>query len=212
MLRWRAAIGMAGVAAALAAGIVWRIERPKQEAAAAETNQDVQEEVRQMKSQLARLEANAVMQTAVLAKQAAPGVATPGASDSSAAAGRNERTPNEMEYESQLEAKFRAQPHDRDWSEQAMATATHALSADAPSGSRLGAVECRSDSCRIESSHDNLEAFKAFVHAALLNPKRKIWNGRFSTQVIDESPSGIRAVTFFTREDRELPAPEPVTN
>ena len=99
----------------------------------------------------------------------------------------------------QLEDDFRAEGRDPGWSDQGTTEATRALSRDLPGGTKLGKVECRFTMCRVESSHTSVDAFQTFVRSGLLSHDRQLWNGGFSAYVVDQSPSGVSALTFIER-------------
>ena len=119
-------------------------------------------------------------------------------------------TPSEAEALAQLDDKFEAEERDPNWSGPAATQATRALTSDLPSGSTLGSVECRTNLCRVESSHPSLDAFQSFVHSALLSRDKKLWNGGFSAQVVAQGPLGVKAVTYIAKEGQAVPQLEPV--
>jgi hypothetical protein len=100
---------------------------------------------------------------------------------------------------------FEAERVDPAWSFQATRDATRALSTAAPPGSTLGKIECRTNLCRVESTHENLEAFKAYVDASYMSRERTIWNGGFTAMVTARSATGVTAVTFIAREGQGVP-------
>jgi len=219
MLSWRTAIAMTVSVSALSVGVAWKVRRqPKP--ALDEASED-REDVRRLEAKIARLEAASAWQGSVLANKVREAASAPPAVDAAvsssdnggAAPPRTVRPPTEAEFVAQLETKFQAEVRDPAWSEQAIATATRALANDLlPSGSRVESVDCRRNLCRVESSHDNMAAFKSFVESSLLSRQKKLWNGAFSAEVIAQSESGVQALTFITREGEPLPAGDPMPN
>jgi hypothetical protein len=115
---------------------------------------------------------------------------------------------SETEIAARLDGKFYSEGYDQQWSSGAAHEADRAIRARAPSGTSVGRVECRTDLCRVETSHSSLESFRAFVDAALLGRERQIWNGGVSSMVLTQSESGVTAVSFIAREGRSVPTPE----
>ena len=114
----------------------------------------------------------------------------------------------EEEIAVQLDNHFDTEQRDPAWADQATQDATHAFTDDIPAGSRVTKVDCRKSLCRVETEHDDVDAFRAFADASLLSRERKIWNGGFSTMVRSESESGVTAVTYIAKEGQPVPGPE----
>ncbi|MFZ5890263.1 MAG: hypothetical protein ACOY0T_04270 [Myxococcota bacterium] len=112
---------------------------------------------------------------------------------------------DENEIAVQLDNHFDSESYDPKWSRSAQTQATTAITHRMTAGSRLGAVDCRSELCRVETFHENLEAFQTFVRSALLDKEREIWNGSVSSIVRSQSASGVTAVSFISREGRPMP-------
>jgi hypothetical protein len=114
---------------------------------------------------------------------------------------RQESDPTKQQAQlvAQLEDDFRSEHRDPKWSDQGTNEAVRALSRDLPQGTKLGKVECRLTMCRVESSHVSVDAFQAFVRSGLLSHDRQLWNGGFSSYVVDQSSSGVSALTFIER-------------
>ncbi len=204
--------------------VVWicRIGRTPP-AVAVKASDRVEDDVRQLQTRLAQLERASTV-NAVLAKAAheqsvrpelpAPSAVAPAGSTKGAEAANaaDERMPDESEFVGQLEDKFQSEQSDPHWSRDAAVQAISALSSGLPAGSKLGAIECRTNLCKVESSHHSIEEFQSFVRATLLNHQTKLWNAQFSAQVLAQSDAGVAAVTFIAREGRQIPEPEPVPN
>jgi hypothetical protein len=116
----------------------------------------------------------------------------------------------EEEIAVQLDNHFETESRDPAWADQATHEATRAFTEDIPAGSRVTKVECRKSLCRVDTEHDDVDAFRAFADASLLSRGRKIWNGGFSSMVRSQSESGVTAVTYIAKEGQAVPAPEPI--
>jgi len=196
--------------------VAWR-SRAEKKSPAAESRADNEEEVATLRARIARLEGASLWRAASSVqpeKAESAAVERPAAlaAESPAQAARQQHIPEGAEYVAQIDEKFRAQTIDPSWSQKAVSDATRAISGDLTQGSRLGTVECRASLCRVESSHDSVQAFATFMDTALFSPSRKLWNGSISTQVVSQAPSDVRAVTFIAREGHDVPAAELVTD
>lgn len=120
-----------------------------------------------------------------------------------------QRAIERVEMAAQIDSKFAAEQVDPAWSHDAARRASELLTSTLSPGSRLGHVECRANLCRVESFHTDLESFRSFVDVSFLSRDRKIWNGGFSSIVVDISESGVKALNFIAREGQSIPAVEP---
>jgi len=215
MSKRRAVIGAVLIAGVVTVSTVILRHRAKP-APGTVAESDAPDDIRRLEAKIARLEAVTAWQAAQLGQlgsakpQAADG--ENGASPLSDGGASRQEPKTEAEALAQNEEKFLSEPRDSNWGGEATVQATRALSSDMPSGSHLGKIECRTNTCRVESSHKDLEAFQAFVQAALLSRTKKLWNGGFSAQVTEQSASGVTAGTFVTREGYSNPSPEAVPN
>lgn len=107
-----------------------------------------------------------------------------------------------------LDNTFDAEPVDPAWGKAATQEATRALSSGIPSGTKVKGVQCRTSLCRVETSHTSVDDFRAFATGSLLGRDRHIWNGGVSTQVREESATGVTAVTYIAKEGQSVPVPE----
>lgn len=82
------------------------------------------------------------------------------------------------------------------------------LTAILPAGSQVHSFECRSNSCRIVTSHASMMQYQAFLEAAFLDSKTRVWNaGWFTTRLEPDALDGrMKIVSFLAREGRQLPA------
>jgi hypothetical protein len=97
---------------------------------------------------------------------------------------------------------------DPGWSIQAARQVQSALSSTLPAGSTLGKIDCRTKLCRVETTHDSIDAFKAYVDAGYISREKKTWNSGFSALVTSRTASGVNAVTFIAREGQSVPVPD----
>jgi len=109
-----------------------------------------------------------------------------------------------------LEALVQAEAADPSWADRARSMAENSLAAHLPEGSRLGAIDCRTSVCRIESIHDGQRRADEFIHKALGEPAARPWNGGFAVGPIAEDPATGRVTTllFLMRESKDLPPME----
>jgi hypothetical protein len=169
-----------------------------------------------MQSRIRELETDLARQRALLANDLAErgsSVAARAASASEGGAARPAppvRSPNAREIVDQIDARFYQEPSSTLWGRSAAARATAALSGVVKDG-RIQRVECRETMCRIELTHDNLQAFSNFAHQ-LATPQitEALWNGGFSAQVTNQSPGAVSSVVFYAREDHDIPPVEDV--
>jgi hypothetical protein len=114
-----------------------------------------------------------------------------------------------VEHAALLDNRFDDERADPSWSIQAARQVQSALSSTLPSGSTLGRIDCRTNLCRVETTHESIDAFKAYVDAAYISREKKTWNSGFSALVTARSASGVSAVTFVGREGQSVPLPDP---
>ena len=80
-----------------------------------------------------------------------------------------------------------------------------------PAGSALRSVACRKSLCRVETSHPDAEARRAYVNAlAMPNPGREMpFAGMLFDAEDDQAENGqtLRSVTYLVRTGYDLPNP-----
>jgi hypothetical protein len=104
-----------------------------------------------------------------------------------------------------FDSKFEVETVDPSWSETARATVSRALAPHLPPGSSLGHVECRTNTCRVETTHGSVDQFKEFMQSSFVTRNPELWNGAWSSWVVDpEAPQPV-AVSFIAREGQNLP-------
>ena len=113
---------------------------------------------------------------------------------------------------SHLDSTFNSQKVDSNWSRNATNEATRALSASLPEGSSISKVDCRTNLCRVETTHKNADALRAYNQTAFLSRDRKLWNAGVYSTIRAESPSGIQVVSFIAKEGESVPLPTDTDN
>jgi len=63
--------------------------------------------------------------------------------------------------------------------------------------------------CRLETRHENIEAFREFNTSAFARPGQSIWKGAVYSAVREQSAGGIVALTYLAKEGEELPFTAP---
>lgn len=110
------------------------------------------------------------------------------------------------EVRDRLEGKFSQEHAEPTWSAAAQRLAETRLPGTLPPSSSLRSVDCRASMCRIETSHQDLDHYRQFVHKAFLTPDTHLWNGGFFSTLIDDPGSGtVVAVAFLGRDGVALP-------
>jgi hypothetical protein len=99
------------------------------------------------------------------------------------------------------EESFRAEPVDGTWSVSAATHLRDQLTAAATAGIRLGELECRSASCRLEVRYRDAEASRQFVRQALRSPEARAWDGSFVIEAEEPGPDGSFAAVVYLRRD-----------
>jgi hypothetical protein len=176
----------------------------------AERIEDMQSRIRDLETDLARQSALLARDLAEQGSSAAPLAASAGEGGAMRPAPTAPmRSPTSREIVDQIDARFYPEPR-TPWGASAAARATAALSGLVRDG-RIGQIECRETMCRIELTHDSLQAFSNFAHQ-LASPQvaEALWNGGFSAQVTNQSPGAVSSVVFYAREDHEIPPAEDV--
>jgi hypothetical protein len=108
-----------------------------------------------------------------------------------------------------IDRSFASEVSDPRWSGTATNQVVHAISGSLPKGSLLGEVSCRSSICKIETTHESLEAFQSFNDAAFVKGAQSLWNGAVYSAVNEQSAQGIRAVSYLAKEGQTLPMGNP---
>jgi len=198
---------------ALTSFVVSRRHSAKSSGIAADGTDSTPAELVALRARLARLEAASLWQAASVNQSATTVPSRTAEQDRPTAQDRSspkQHAPDALEYTAQLDDKFREQAPDPTWSQKGIDDAVRALSSDLTPGSRLGRVDCKTDFCRIETSHDSLAAYQSFMQSALLSQHRKLWDGALNTQVVSQSAAGLTALTFIAKEGHAVPPPEPI--
>lgn len=219
MTRVGLGITISVTAAALIAATVYRLSSSPERQTRAPRDANELEQLRTEIKQLRAEQASNTLLTAQLAysrrgelernvEQELPVAAS--AHDPSPAAPAPVREITEAEYVAQLDGKFGSEVQDPKWSQSAAREASRAITAVMPIGTKLGKVECRTSLCKVESFHENLNAFHSFADSALLGRERQLWNGGVATMVRSENGSGVTAITYIAKEGQGVPPPTDV--
>jgi hypothetical protein len=115
--------------------------------------------------------------------------------------------PNRGGMRDGLETLFQSDPYDPAWSQRTTETLTRGIHAVLPEGSRLQRLECRGRLCRIETSHADVDGYRAYTQGAFQGPETRVTTGAVFGTVIGEPVPGkpIAAVAFVARDGQELP-------
>lgn len=208
---------------ALVAAALWLGPFRNTPAATARTNDardervaQLERELQQTRAELARVARAAVRSPARAhpaaasddsADPAAIGAgATPGAVDDAA---RGAADDSDAAYLAFVGARFEQETSDPGW--HAASELGSKLNEVLPAGSALRSLECRSSMCRIETTHRDLEAYRAFTeHFLLPGARAPLWSGAGFFHVTHEPQrpgDELVAVVYLGRES--LPTAEP---
>ena len=110
---------------------------------------------------------------------------------------------------SRLEQAFASEKPDGRWSGSTTNEVARALPATLPKGSNVSAVNCKSHLCRLETTHESVEAFRDFNTSAFSRAGQTIWKGGVYSAVREQSTKGVVAVTYLAKEGEELPLVSP---
>jgi hypothetical protein len=202
---------------AAASFLVWLNQRrPTQDTdrkageAALQEVDDLRSEVDLMKKQLAiqKVLLNPVDRSARPSGPPSKPAESDGTTSGAGAKPREGRVPNEEETIAQLDHRFADEATDNNWRQRAESVAMSAVTGQLTPGSQVRRVECRSQMCRIETTHPTLVDYQKFFQNGLVSREHRPWNGGLSSWVIDQSPNQVVAVTYLAREGQSVPPPE----
>jgi len=106
-----------------------------------------------------------------------------------------------------IDRRFSAEAEDPEWNQRAARRLSEGLSSGLPEGTTIGSIACRASLCRVESFHTSRANFREYVEATF-RAEGKLWDAAASSMVAEESPSGVRALSFIAREGSEIPSVE----
>lgn len=181
--------------------------------AAAPAADDRAEEIAQLQSSLQRLQREVATDRAVFGQQALrqAGAAATNAEaaappDQKVARAKSDRErPVEVEMISKLDEMFDKQATDAVWSRKAVPEVTRVLSGHLPSGGQIETVDCRTDLCRIQTHHASVDDYQKFLNASFMARDSGLWNGGFTSWVVDHDPKGVVVVSYLAKEGRDVP-------
>ncbi len=104
-----------------------------------------------------------------------------------------------------LEQSFANERPDGRWSGATTNEIARALPATLPKGSNVSAVNCKSHTCRVETTHESVESFREFNTSAFARSAQAIWKGGVYSAVREHSTRGVVALTYLAKEGEELP-------
>jgi hypothetical protein len=118
--------------------------------------------------------------------------------------------PTSEEMRDRLDAFFSAEAVDPAWNQQAAATLTRGIQAALPAGSGLRRLECRGTLCRIETSHLDADAFRAYAKDAFLERETRVGSSGFFANLLGDPAAGgpVVAVAYVVREGKHMPGPD----
>jgi hypothetical protein len=118
--------------------------------------------------------------------------------------------PTSEEMRDRLDAFFSAEAVDPVWNQQAAATLTRGIQAALPTGSGLRRLECRGTLCRIETSHLDADAFRAYAKDAFLERETRVGSSGFFANLLGDPAAGgpVVAVAYVVREGKDMPGPD----
>jgi len=114
-------------------------------------------------------------------------------------------SPEDMQ--DKLDTVFEEEIADPSWASDAEYTAEQKLAVAMPESSAISSIECRSSICRIETFHQNSDAYGKFSEQAFKNPDTRIWTAdAFSALVSGDEQVGLIVVSYVSREGKALPS------
>jgi hypothetical protein len=129
--------------------------------------------------------------------------------DAGSASSTGRPGPDQRQIRDRFAALFAGDGADPNWTPSAESDARDRLTALLPQGSRLDSIECRTQLCRIETTHASVEAYNRFVHAVFLDQGTQVWNSSGFSSRVDDGPytgGGATMVTFVGHPGQDLPA------
>jgi len=104
-----------------------------------------------------------------------------------------------------LERAFASEGRDGRWSGTTANELSRSVREALPAGSNVSSVDCKSRICRLETTHENVEAFREFNTAAFARTGQTLWRGAVYSAVREQSGSSIVALTYLAKEGEVLP-------
>jgi hypothetical protein len=110
--------------------------------------------------------------------------------------------PSEAEVRQAPQTHFESQGVDPHWSRDTQRKAEEKLNSLLPADSRLLSVECRESICRVESEHQDIDTFRAFVRSDLFSPELR-WEGPMMATVTNTDSNGRVSSVAYLGRDRD---------
>jgi hypothetical protein len=108
-----------------------------------------------------------------------------------------------------IERVFSDEKPDPAWARSTEHSVESRLRRSLPAGATLHSVECHASLCRIETAHENLDEYQAFIEQTFMKVETQLWNGAsYSTPTEDgaaERGFPVAIVSYLAREGRALP-------
>ena len=187
-----------------------KLRQPARDQGAARELQQAKEELRQLQRTVqdrpARSDRQAVVMQQLATASSTESVPVEAAPQRSASASAVPAQLTDEDVQVAMETHFAAQPQDSSWSPQAEERVSARIKRDADTSSSLRWVRCSSVMCRIETAHQDLDAYHRFVEETFIKRQTALWNGGFFSKVIETAPDGkVTVVSFLAREQQGLP-------
>jgi hypothetical protein len=123
---------------------------------------------------------------------------------------RREEPVTGVEIIAELDESFSDETVDAAWSRTASSQASDALTSHLTPGSRLTQLECRADLCRVETRHPTLDQYQEFANASFMTADSGLWNGGFSSWVVEQTSDEVVAISYIAKEGHAIPVADAV--
>lgn len=111
-----------------------------------------------------------------------------------------------VELRNHFAALFTEEPIDPVWAPERKSTLSSRLQSALPSASILKGVECHSSLCRVETVHQDVAGYQAFLDSAFRDPGTKVTTGGiFATLAGKDEEGRLVATVFVAAEGQSLP-------
>jgi hypothetical protein len=100
---------------------------------------------------------------------------------------------------------FSTEPVDSAWARDRAGVLSTRIKVVLPNSSVLKSIECHSTTCRLETVHDNIESFNAFVEGAFTNRDTRLTTGASFSKLQKDGAGKLTIVTYLASEGGDLP-------